>query len=144
MPRENLKSYSSTNVSSGRSKEQIEQLLVKVDATGFRWSSRLVSAAGSGYEQLEAMLEWNDKTIGFRLQVDYGDEREKRQRLRALYWYLKAKLEAIHFGLVDLEQEFLPYLITSSGRTVYEELGKMNLKLLEAPTEDFNDEEAAR
>ena len=133
MPRENLKSYSSTNVSPGRSKEQIENLLVSVDATGFRWSSQLASPSRSGYEQLEAMLEWNDKQIAFRLEVAYDDERQKRQRLRALYWYLKAKIEAIQFGLVDLEREFLPYLITASGKTVYEELGGTDMKLLVAP-----------
>ena len=79
------------------------------------------------------MLKWNDKTIGFRLQVDYKNDREKRQRLRALYWYLKAKIGAIQFGLVDLEREFLPYLITASGKTVYEELGGVDMKLLPAP-----------
>ena len=131
------KAYSDTAVSPGRSKEQIEGLLLKVDATGFRWSTQLPSGERGditpGYERLEAALDWNDKQIAFRLEVAYADEREKRQRLRALYWYLKAKIEAIQFGLVDLEREFLPYLITASGKTVYEELGGVDMKLLPAP-----------
>lgn len=134
-----LKSYSDTTVSPGRSKEQIEGLLLKVDATGFRWSTQLASSSGPGYERLEAALDWNEKQIAFRLEVDYEDERQKRQRLRALYWYLKAKIEAIQFGLVDLEREFLPYLITSSGKTVYEELGGTGMKLLPAPLAEVNE-----
>ncbi len=137
MPRENLKSYAATSVSPGKTKEQIEGLLLRVDATGFRWSSQVASGDSytgtPGYEQLEAMLKWDSKTIGFRLQVDYTNEPQRRQRLRALYWYLKAKIEAIQFGLVDLEREFLPYLITSSGKTVFEELGGADMKLLPAP-----------
>ena len=127
-----MKSYADTNVSPGRTKEQIESLLLKVDATGFCWSTQLPTSA-PGYERLEAALDWNDKQIAFRLEVAYDDERQKRQRLRALYWYLKAKIEAIQFGLVDLEREFLPYLITASGKTVYEELGGVDMKLLPAP-----------
>lgn len=139
----NLKSYANTNVSAGQTREQIEHLLLKVGATGFRWSSQLVSgdryATTPGHEQLEALLNWNEKKIAFRLQVDYTSEPQRKQRLRALYWYLKAKLEAIQFGLVDLEREFLPYLITSSGKTVYEELGGAEMKLLPAPLAEVDD-----
>lgn len=122
-----LDSYANTQVTPGRSKEQIEALLIGVGAKGFRWSSEI---GLPGKETIEAVLEWNEREIGFRLAVSFEDEREKKRRLRALYWYLKAKIEAIHFGLVDLEQEFLPYLITPSGRTMYDELGGPEMKLL--------------
>ncbi len=39
----------------------------------------------------------------------------------ALFWHIKNLLEAVAFGIVDLEQAFLPYLLVASGQTVYEE-----------------------
>ena len=131
-PRSALKSYANTVVAPHKSKEQVEGLLLRIGAVGFRWSSF------QGRETLEAGLEWEGGQTAFRLVVDYEDERERKQKLRALYWYLKAKVEAIQFGLVDLEQEFLPYMLTPSGRTVFEEIPEAQRRgwLLEAPSED--------
>ena len=123
-----IKSYASTSVPPSRSKEQIEELLMRVGAIGFRWISQLGKS-----EILEAGLEWNGHKLAFRLTVTFDSDQERKQRLRALYWYLKSKVEAIEFGLVDLEQEFLPNLITSSGETVYEHLGAENMQLLALP-----------
>ena len=130
---QSLQSYANTQVSSSRSKEQIEDLLDKIGAVAFRWSSRTTLP---GKETLEAGLEWNGREIAFRLVVNFDDDRQRKQRLRALYWYLKAKVEAIQFGLIDLEQEFMPYLITASGQTVYDEFGGANIKLIAAPKEE--------
>ena len=127
-----LKSYKTTTVSVGKSREAIDKLLEKIGAVGFRWSSEL----NKHRETLEALLEFDGKKLGFRLTVDYEDERERRQMMRALYWYLKAKVEAIEFGLVDLEREFLPYLLTPGGRTVAEELaGDKRFAMLQLPQE---------
>lgn len=131
-PQMSLTSYANTSVAPGRSKEQIEDLLIRVGAVGFRWSSRTTLP---GEEVLEAGLEWNGREIAFRLNVTYEDDQQRKQRLRALYWYLKAKVEAIMFGLVDLEREFLPYMLTASGETVFDELGGQNMRLLAPPQE---------
>lgn len=127
-----LESYAATRVSPGRSKEQIEELLARVGAVGFRWSSRTTMP---GEEILEAALEWDGKELAFRLTASYEDERERKQMLRALYWHLKAKIEAIQFGLVELEREFLPYLLTAKGETIFDELGGLNMRLLPAGDE---------
>ena len=136
---ESLKSYAHTSVGAGRTKEQIELLLVKVGAVGFRWDSGLPQLRDSenacGYEQLSAMIRWHDRKLAFRLRIEYIDERQQRQNLRALYWYLKAKIEAIEFGIVDLEQEFMPYMLVASGQTLYDELGGSHMRLLTAPQE---------
>ncbi len=125
-----LRSYANTQVSVGKSRESIDKLLEKIGAVGFRWSSEI----NKNRETLEALLEFDGKKLGFRLTVDYEDERERRQMMRALYWYLKAKVEAIEFGLVDLEREFLPYLLTSSGQTVAEMLaGDSQFEMLQLP-----------
>ncbi len=128
-----LKSYAHTSVGAGRSKEQIELLLHKVGAVGFRWDSSLpqpLVGDGCGYEQLTAALSWNDRKIAFRLRIEYTTPKQQRQNLRALYWYLKAKIEAIEFGIVDLEREFMPYMLAPSGQTMYDELGGRNMRLL--------------
>lgn len=137
-----LESYVNTKVGAGRSKEQIEALLHKVGAVGFRWDSGLPQLRDSenavGFEQLTAGLEWNERKLAFRLRIEYATPQQQRQNLRALYWYLKAKIEAIEFGIVDLEQEFMPYLLAQSGRTLYDELGGADTKLLAAPREESN------
>ena len=135
-----LKSYAYTAVSAGRTKEQIELLLKRVGAVGFRWDSGLPSLRDSenacGFEQLTAGLEWHDHQLAFRLRIEYVTERQQRQNLRALYWYLKAKIEAIEFGIVDLEQEFMPYMLAPSGQTLYDELGGTTMKLLATSQEE--------
>lgn len=127
MPPESLSSYLGTKVSPVQSREHIEKLLLKVDAQGFRWSR---GVGFPGHESLEAGISWKGREIAFRLEVSYENEKEQWQRLRALYWFLKAKIEAIQFGLVDLEQEFMPYLLVKGGQTVYESIGGERLPLL--------------
>lgn len=129
--------YQNTDVSPHRSKDQIETLLGKVNAVGFRWYSTV-----GANETLEAGLDFQGRQRAFRLSVDFKDERERRQKLRALYWYLKSKIEAVVFGLVDLEQEFLPYLIVQGGETVYEHLGGQNMRLLLPPPSENGDEKS--
>ncbi len=125
-----LRSYKATQVSVAKSRESIDRLLEKIGVVGFRWSSEI----NKSRETLEALLEFDGKRLGFKLTVDYEDERERKQMMRALYWYLKAKVEAIEFGLVDLEREFLPYLLTSSGQTVAEMLaGDPQFEMLQLP-----------
>lgn len=135
-----LKSYAHTSVGAGRTKEQIESLLKKVGAVGFRWDSELPEMRASenacGFEQLSAMIRWHGRNLAFRLRIEYVEERQQRQNLRALYWYLKAKIEAIEFGIVDLEQEFMPYMLAASGQTLYDELGGASMRLLTAPQEE--------
>ena len=136
-----LKSYANTSVGAGRTKEQIELLLHKVGAVGFRWDSGLpygeeFNGGADGFEQLSAIIRWHGRKLAFRLRIQYATDRQQRQNLRALYWYLKAKIEAIEFGIVDLEQEFMPYMLAPSGQTLYDELGGSELKLLSAPEEE--------
>lgn len=119
-----LRSYRDTSVSVNQSRDAIEKLLQKVGAVGFRWSSIVGKE-----DTLEAGLRWSGKDVAFRLTVRYTEERNQRQQMRALYWYLKSKVEAIQFGLVDVQEEFFPYLITAAGGTVFEEMQKGQLPL---------------
>jgi len=132
-----LRSYANTTVGAGRSKEQIELLLKKVGAIGFNWVSHIPFKEDGegieGLEQLNAMLRWQSRKVSLRLSIRWVTDKQQRQNLRALYWYLKAKIEAIEFGIVDLEQEFMPYMLAPSGQTLYDELGGAHNRLLAAP-----------
>jgi hypothetical protein len=41
---------------------------------------------------------------------------------------------------VDLEREFLPYLLTADGETVFDHLGGQNMRLLAEPKEPVEPE----
>lgn len=47
-------------------------------------------------------------------------EQAVRERWRCLVLLLKANLEAVELGLLDVEQAFMPYLVTKDGRTLGE------------------------
>ena len=45
---------------------------------------------------------------------------EVRRRWRAMVLLVKAKLTAVQEGIVEFESEFLPHVVLSDGRTVFE------------------------
>lgn len=110
------KAYRQTQVSPYKSQEYIERLLRKHGVDGVRWTSL------TGEASLEFRLPRGDSSIGFHVGIEYIHESSRAQYMRALYWYIKAKLEAIEFGLVDFEKEFLPFLIIGPNRTVGDEV----------------------
>lgn len=120
-----------------RSRDVIEALLVKIGAVGFRWDSNLpYRENGSrqlvkGWDAISARIKWQGRDLSFRMGIQWRDQDEQKIAMRALYWCLKAKVEAIQFGIVDLEQEFLPYLLDKSGEhTIYEALRESGFKML--------------
>jgi hypothetical protein len=123
-----LSSYAQTRVSPGQSHEAIEKLLGRIGVDAFRWTS-LIDREG---------IEFNwprpDGTpIGFRLVIRFDTAARRAQMLRALFWYLKAKIEAIEFGLLDMEQAFLPHMLTPGGRTVFERVQQGDMEALIGP-----------
>lgn len=55
-------------------------------------------------------------------QAENAYQAEVRRKWRSLLLRLKAKLEAVADGDVTVEEEFLPYLVTGTGATVFEQL----------------------
>ena len=143
-----------TQVSSDKSRAEIERTLVRYGASGFLY----------GWQLTEAVVGFTieDRQIRFVLplppredftttptgkarkasQVDSEFEKAVRQRWRALALTIKAKLEAIESGIATFDQEFMAYIMLPSGNTVGSwlqpqiaeayESGKMP-KLLPAP-----------
>lgn len=123
-----------TDVSSDRSKAQIERTLQRYDADQF------YSAAD--WKDGHAMIgfRFNEKQIRFVLKMPSKDDREFhetptgrdrtagaalkawqqacRQRWRALALVIKAKLEAVESGICSFEKEFLANIMLPDGTTV--------------------------
>jgi hypothetical protein len=110
-----MKYAAQTSVSVEKSRAEIERTLVRYGATKYAFFS----------EQTRAL-------IGFEIRLkSYGSVRTNearlklweqacRQRWRALALAIKAKLEWVETGIVTVEEEFLPYIVTASGKTVAE------------------------
>ena len=105
--------YRRTTVPAHRSMEQIEKILAKHDVDAFRWTSIAWNLG----------LEFRHKGIGYCVKLTY-DEKEKAQYLRALFFWIKATLEAVEFGLVSFERAFMPALITGPDRTLGDDVLK--------------------
>lgn len=126
--RRSLQSYAETRVSPGQSHDAIERLLRRIGVDAFRWESTVDAEA--------ILFRWprpNDTAAAFRLVIHFDSERRRAQMLRALFWYLKSKVEAIEFKLVDIEQEFFSHRLTSGGQTVYEAVLDGGLESLVSP-----------
>ena len=100
--------YRYTQVRVSASQESIRGLLAKHDteATRFTFSGEL------------AVVEFIRQNQPYRITAKgLGiDNQSDRQIWRVLYFWLKSKMEAIDFGLMEFETEFLPYAVISDGR----------------------------
>lgn len=126
-----------TQVSSDRSRSEIERTLRRYGATAF--------AYGWQEGQAQVMFEMASRRIIFRLPMpdpesdeftltptgrersasaaEEAYEQAVRQRWRALALVIKAKLEAVEAQISTVEQEFLAHMALPDGRTVHEWLG---------------------
>lgn len=127
---------SGTDVSPGRTREEIERTLTRWGASSF----------GYGWDEKGAMIGFTlqGRTVRFLLPLpDRGDaryrrtetgrprkttaavaawEQDCRARWRALALIIKAKLAAIEAGVVTYEQEFAMHFVLPGGQTVAEQV----------------------
>lgn len=121
---------SKTEVSTDRSRDEIERTLRRYGATGFMygWTEK---GAVIGFQikdkQYKAALripkedEFIRNARGARRpqkQVKPVFERAKKQRFRALALVIKAKLEAVESDISTVEIEFMPWMVLPNGQTV--------------------------
>lgn len=117
------KPYQNTEVSRGRTQEQLDGLLQKRGIHVTCWM------AFPNLIRFE--FQPKEKGIGYRVEikVEKGynareSEQIRRAAYRTLFWYVKSKFEAMDAGLADLEREFLPYMITGPDRVFYQEVSE--------------------
>lgn len=122
-----------TEVSTERSRGEIERILVRYEATSFAY----------GWEGNTTILgfKMQDRHIRYKIAmpiiqdfrltetgrartsrdaIEAAWEQACRQRWRALALIIKAKLEAIESGITDFESEFLSNTLLPAGQTVGE------------------------
>ena len=136
--------YEGTNVTVGKTQEQIKTLLGKNKVTVVRFTSfpafallefaRKVDTGALIPYQVRLIPKGSGGTIA-------GLERAERQVWRVCYWWLKAKFEAINFGLVEFEQEMLPYMLIQGSDGQSEPMAKVFFEhlagKLAAPVDPF-------
>lgn len=126
-----------TDVTSERSRGEIEKTLARYGATHFAYMAEPGAA--------RLAFQADGRQVRFKIPMPDPDSREfthhsrgprtaaartaayeqaTRQRWRALSLVVKAKLEAIESGIASFEQEFYAHTVLPSGRTVFEETGE--------------------
>lgn len=124
-----------TDVSSDRSRTEIEKTLTRYGATSFSYgweTGRAAIAFVMDGRQIRFVLplpdradrEFTHHSRGARTAsaAEAAYEQAVRQRWRALALMVKAKLEAVAAGIVTFEVEFLPHTVLPSGRTVADDV----------------------
>jgi len=119
--------YENTVVPESKSLLDIEYLLRLHGVQTVRWTT------GVDLIRIEFTWPYQNGSLGFRIDLNIPlkdrtghdiplnkRDQERRRLLRVLLNHIKAKLVAIEDGLVDMAQEFLPYLIGADDQTVGE------------------------
>lgn len=127
-----------TEVTSGRSRDEIERTLQRYGATAFAygWDAGAATImfevqAGHGLRRVRFRLQLPDRHGVEFVETPTGRqrsataaeqeyERAVRQRWRALALVIKAKLEAVAAGISTVEDEFLAHICLPDGSTVGE------------------------
>lgn len=122
-----------TNVSSEKSRQEIERTLIRYGASSFAYgweSGKAVIMFAKDGRQIRFLLPLPEKTEKrFTHTPAYGNKRppeqiEKeweqacRQKWRALALAVKAKLECVSSGITSFEDEFLAHIVLPNGHTV--------------------------
>ncbi|WP_447044038.1 hypothetical protein [Vreelandella sp. H-I2] len=121
-----------TNVSSERSRAEIEQTVSRYGASGFMYgwdNGTAVMAFQMHGRRIRFDLSMPDRNRSDFTQTETGRERAPaqaakaweqacRQRWRALALVIKAKLEAVESGITEFEEEFLAHIVLPNGNTV--------------------------
>ncbi len=120
-----------TEVTSDRSRAEIERTLTRYGADQFLYAWQADTAVigfrmrGRMIRLVLQMPDRNDREFRFTPSRNYERSKEAqqeayeqacRQRWRALALLVKAKLEAVEAGLVELEEEFLSHVVLPDGR----------------------------
>ncbi|MYD86441.1 MAG: hypothetical protein F4Y14_09870 [Acidobacteria bacterium] len=109
--------FAKTQVPAVRTFAEIDALLAKHGITDTRVTSRTVDD-----DEREYTLEFiiTDARLAVRLQLIYPLDPPSRRNsaARALYWFVKAKLDGIAYGIETAEIAWAPYLLGPAGDTL--------------------------
>ena len=121
-----------TVVPADRSRAEIERVLTRYKATGFMYGwqdARALIAFEMENRRVKFLLPMPDKLATSRTPKGrrrrgaaavQAYDQEVRRRWRALALAVKAKLEVVASGIVNFDEEFMPYIVMPDGKTVAE------------------------
>ena len=130
-----MKYAAKTQVSSEKSKQEIERILIRYGATEFLYGVRPDSAV-IAFKMVERQVrfllplpdrkdpeftEYERGCSTYRRTEDAAAklyEQAIRQKWRALALVIKAKLEAVESGITEFEDEFLAHIVLPNGQTM--------------------------
>lgn len=119
--------YANTTVNYAKTQGEIIELFDKYGIQDVRFTS--LGSAGQLILEFTNMVEVQKQWVpaSVRIVIPNITDKNRNQMHRALYFYLKSKMEALNFEFVEFVKEFFPYLVTrdNSGRptTIYDYLG---------------------
>ena len=127
MAKKKLSPYANTDVHYAKTQGEIIQLFSKYGIEDIRFTS--LGSAGQLILEFTNLVEINKQWVpaSVRIVIPGITEKNRNQLHRALFYYLKSKLEALSFEFVEFVKEFFPYLVTrdntEQATTIYEYLG---------------------
>lgn len=119
--------YANTTVHFAKTQGEIVELFDKYGIQDVRFTSM----GSQGQLILEftnyVEIQMQPVPVSVRIVIPNITEKNRNQLHRALFYYLKSKMEALSFEFIEFVKEFFPYLVTrdNSGRptTIYDYLG---------------------
>jgi hypothetical protein len=127
MAKEKPAPYANTTVHYAKTQGEIIELFDKYGIYDVRFTS--LGSTGQLILEFTYMIEIKKQWVpaSVRIVIPNITEKNRNQLHRALFYYLKSKMEALNFEFVEFAKEFFPYLVTRDnvGRplTIYEFLG---------------------
>ena len=110
--------YRHTTVNYMKTQVKVNELLKRYDIVDTRWTNLKDQVVFEFNKLVE--LEGQERLAGVRIVIQGVDDGNRNQLHRALFYYLKSKMEFLDFGFIEFLQEFMPHLILTdkSGRDI--------------------------
>ncbi len=116
-----------TDVSVGRTQEEIKKCLERYKSTGFMCGETAnKSAVAFEVDGTRVRIQFTRPTLNVtknkrgQFMTKKQVESEDRRLWRCLLILVKGNLEAVDSGIVTLQEVFLPYTVLADGRTMSE------------------------
>jgi hypothetical protein len=129
--------YERTAVSVEKSQRGINDLLYKYGVTQIAWASEK-----DVFLQLMFVIPKGDLKIPVRIRLPFltkpirtGTKLLPEASYRMLFYYIKAKLEGVRYGIEAIEEAFMPHIAIDGKRTLKDIYINQLPKLLPAPEE---------
>ncbi len=148
--------YSGTSISVEKTKMDIEMMLKEFGILAMRWTETPDSIKGIELPLLEFIVETKingvHKEIGFKIQPPLLTAKKRRngrygdyvttscpeQSMRLLFWYIKSRLEAVKFGLEEIENTLLSKVMMNLPDGSISTVGESIRNQLILPTQSNN------